>query len=113
MTRTHRVRRTYDHRLLEDLSSLSRLLAQVDIVYSNSLIEAFWRPLKHAWLFLNTLDSTAAVRRLVAFYVRGHNEKIPRAVLGARTPDEMYFGLEEDLPERLSEHRKSAQESEA
>ena len=94
--------------LLEDSSSLSRVLAQIDIISSNSLIEAFWRQLKHGWLFLNTLDSTAAVWRLVAFYVREHNEKIPRAVLGGRTPDEVYFGREENLPERLSEQRKTA-----
>ena len=75
--------------LLEDSSSLSRVLAQIDIVCSNSLIEAFWRQLKQAWLFLNILDSTAAVRRLVAFYVDEHNEKIPRALLGGRTPDEV------------------------
>ncbi len=73
------------------------------------MIEAFWRQLKHAWLFLNILDSTAAVRRLVAFYVGEHNEKVPRALLGARTPDEVYFGREENLPERLSEQRKRAQ----
>ena len=95
--------------LLEDSSSLSRVLAKVDIVCSNSLIEAFWRQLKHAWLFLNTLDSTVAVRRLVAFYVGEHNEKIQRAVLGGRTPDEVHFGREENLLERLSEHRKRAQ----
>jgi len=65
--------------LLRDSSSLSRVLAQIDIISSNSLIEAFWRQLKHAWLFLNTLDSTVAVRRLVAFYVREHNEKVPRS----------------------------------
>ena len=92
--------------LLEDSNSLSRVLAQIDIVCSNSLIEAFWRQLKHAWLFLNTLDSTAAVRRLVAFYVCEHNEKIPRSVLRARTPDEAYLGLEEDLLEGLSEQRR-------
>ena len=95
--------------LLEDSSSLSRVPAQIDIVCSNSLIEAFWRQLKHAWLFLNTLDSTVAVRRLVAFYIREHNEKIPRAVLGARTPDEVYFSREENVPDRLSEQRKTAQ----
>ena len=95
--------------LLRDSSSLHRVLAQIDIISSNSLIEAFWRQLKHAWLFLNTLDSAAAVRRLVAFYVREHNEKIPRAVLGARTPDEVYFSREENLRERLSEQRKTAQ----
>jgi transposase InsO family protein len=97
-----------DH-LLKDSSSLRRVLAQIDIISSNSLIEAFWRQLKHAWLFLNTLDSAAAVRRLVAFYVREHNEKIPRAVLGARTPDEVYFSREENALERLSEQRKTAQ----
>jgi len=91
--------------LLEDSSSLRRVLAQVDIISSNSLIEAFWRQLKHAWLFLNTLDSTVAV----SFYVREHNEKIPRAVFGARTPDEVYFGLEENALERLSQQRKIAQ----
>ena len=57
---------------LEDSSSLSRVLAQIDIVASNSLIDAFWRQLKHAWLFLNTLDSTAAVRRLVVLV---HNSR--------------------------------------
>ncbi len=95
--------------LLENSSSLSRVLAQIDIISSNSMIEAFWRQLKHGWLFLNTLDSTVAVRRLVTFYVREHNEKIPRAVLGARTPDEVYFGREENVLERLSERRKTAQ----
>ncbi len=95
--------------LLKDSSSLRRVLAQIDIICSNSLIEAFWRQLKHGWLFLTTLDSTVAVRRLVAFYVREHNEKIPRAVLGARTPDEVYFGREENALERLSKQRKIAQ----
>ncbi len=36
--------------LLEDSSSLSRVLAQIDIISSNSLIEAFWRQLKHVGL---------------------------------------------------------------
>ena len=62
----------------------------------------------NAWLFLNTLDSTAAVRRLVVFYIGEHNEKIPCALLGGRTPDEVYFGREENLRERLSEQRKKA-----
>ena len=96
-------------KLLEDSNSLNRVLAQIDILFSNSLIEAFWRQLKHAWLFLNALDSTVAVRRLVTFYVREHNEEIPRSVLGGRTPDEVYFSREENLLERLSEQRKRAQ----
>ena len=95
--------------LLEDSRSLRRVLAQIDILCSNSLIEAFWRELKHSWLFLNTLESTASVRRLVAFYIEEHNQKIPRTILAGRTPDEVYYGREENLLERLCEQRKTAQ----
>ncbi len=56
-----------------------RLLALTECAYSNSLIEAWWRSLKHQWLFLNALDSVATVRRLVAFYVGQHNGVIPHA----------------------------------
>ena len=48
---------------------LKRVLAQTEIQFSNSLIESWWRILKHQWLYLNTLDSVATVRKLVAFYV--------------------------------------------
>jgi len=45
---------------------LRRVLALTELRFSNSLIEAFWRQMKHQWLFLNTLDSVASVRRHVA-----------------------------------------------
>ena len=34
---------------------LKRVLAQTDITFSNSLIESWWRVVKHQWLYLNTL----------------------------------------------------------
>ena len=77
---------------LLDAEGLRRVLAQVDVSFSNSLIEAFWRPLRHAWLYLDNLDNTATLRRLVAFYVRAHNETIPHAAFNRQTPDEMDFG---------------------
>jgi hypothetical protein len=48
---------------------LKRVLAQTDIQFSNSMIESWWRVLKHQWLYLNTLDTLATVQKLVAFYV--------------------------------------------
>ncbi|MFC1612162.1 hypothetical protein ACFL6C_14455, partial [Myxococcota bacterium] len=66
------------------------------------------RELKHRWLFLHLLDNVDAVRSLVAFYVAQHNEVVPRAVLKGR-PDEVYFGRETGLPERLSALRRQAQ----
>ena len=52
------------NRLL-DLAPLRRVLAQVDVSYSNSLIEVWRRSLRHRWLYLNSLDNLAAARRLV------------------------------------------------
>ncbi|MPZ20033.1 MAG: DDE-type integrase/transposase/recombinase [Luteitalea sp.] len=45
---------------------LRRLLAFTELTFSNSMIEAWWRSLKHQWLFLHPLDSVATIRRLVA-----------------------------------------------
>ena len=55
------------------IGPLRRVLAQIDIVESNSILEVWWRSLRHQWLYLNTLDTAAAVRRLVAFYVQQLN----------------------------------------
>jgi len=71
---------------------LRRVLALRDVTFSNSMIEAWWRTLKHQWLFLNTLDSRASVSRLVAFYVEAHNGEIPHSAFRGQTPDEMYHG---------------------
>lgn len=89
---------------------LRRLLAMVDISFSNSLIEAWWRSLKHNWLFLHPLDTAATVRREVAFYVEQHNSVIPHSAFNGQTPDEVYFGKGEDVPDQLAEARAVARE---
>ncbi|MDP6723485.1 MAG: hypothetical protein QGF59_32775 [Pirellulaceae bacterium] len=53
---------------------LKRVLAQTEIDFSNSLIEAWWRVLKHQWLYLNTLDTVANVGKLTAHCVRTRAE---------------------------------------
>jgi transposase InsO family protein len=57
--------------------SLTRVLAQVEVTFSNSMIEAFWRSLKHSWIFLHSLDNFTALGRLIEFYVTAHNEVMP------------------------------------
>ena len=81
---------------------LDRILAQVEVAFSNSLIEAYWRSLKHQWLFLNTLDSVARVRAMVEFYVNEHNKKMPHPAFSGQTPDEMFFGIGAKVPEELA-----------
>ena len=71
------VNRDVDEEL--DGSSLERVLAQIDVTYSNSMIEAFWGSMKHSWPYLHALERESQLCRLIAFYVKAHNELIPHS----------------------------------
>ena len=88
-----------------------RVIAQVDLRESNSMIERWWRSLKYGWLFLNVLDTTANVRRLVAFYVQQHNQVMPHWALRKLTPDEVYFGTSVGIQERLEKEHAQARDA--
>ncbi len=96
---------------LVDSGLLQRLLAQTDISFSNSLIESWWRSLKHQWLYLNTLDTVRTLEKLVAFYVAEHNTRLPHSAFRGQTPDEMYFGTGDPIPEELDAAKNVARES--
>jgi len=81
---------------------LERILAQIDVTYSNSMIEALWRSLKHQWLYLNSLDSIERLRSLVKFLVDEHNTQTPHSAFAGQTPDEMYFGTAVNMPAQLA-----------
>jgi len=87
---------------------LQRILAQIEIACSNSMIESWWRSLKHQWLFLNQLDSVGSVRRLTSFYVEEHNSRLPHSAFRGQTPDEVYFGTGRDVPGDLEANRNAA-----
>ncbi len=93
---------------LVDSGLLQRLLAQADISFSNSLIESWWRALKHQWLYLNTLDTVSSLEKLVAFYVDEHNMRLPHSAFRGQTPDEMYFGTGDRIPEELASAKTAA-----
>jgi len=87
---------------------LRRVLAFTELKFSNSMIEAWWRSLKHQWLFLHPLDSVTTVRRLVAFYDDEHNRVLPHSAFRGQTPDEMYFGTGDAVPADLMVRRATA-----
>jgi putative transposase len=89
---------------------LTRVLAQVEVTFSNSMIEAFWRSLNHSWLYLHSLDDYAALRRLIEFYVTSHNEVMPHAAFNGQTPDEMFFGTGDEVTPSLAGARRTARE---
>src|SRR5215467_6161855 len=87
---------------------MRRVLAFTDLKFSNSIIEAWWRCLKHQWLFPHSLDSVTTVRRLVAFYVDQHNRVLPHSAFQGQTPDEMYFGTGDTVPADLQSRAAAA-----
>jgi putative transposase len=93
---------------LVECGRLRRVLALVELSYSNSMIEAWWRNLKNSWLYLHTLDSPAAIEQLVAFYVEQHNSVMPCRAFNGRTPDEVYFGTGGEIEDELAERRRQA-----
>jgi transposase InsO family protein len=96
---------------LIDSGILKRVLAQTEIAFSNSLIESWWRVLKHQWLYLNTLDTLRTVEKLIAFYVHEHNSRLPHSAFAGQTPDEKYFGTGDSIPQQLQAARWSARQA--
>jgi transposase InsO family protein len=90
---------------------LRRVLAITEICFSNSLIEAWWRGLKHQWLYLNSLETVSTIKRLVAFFVQEHNTRLPHSAFRGQTPDEMYFGNGDHIPAELEARRQAARQA--
>jgi len=91
-------------------SGLRRVLAQVDVTESNSMIEAFWRSLKHNWLYLNSLDSIERLRCLVQFFVQAHNSQMPHSAFHGHTPDEIYAASAPNLLQDLADKKAHARQ---
>ena len=90
---------------------LRRVLAFTELKFSNSMIEAWWRSLKHQWLFLHPLDSVATVRRRRTRPVDAHNRVLPHSAFYGQTPDEMYFGTGDAVPADLRSGTAAARRS--
>ncbi len=73
------------------------------------MIEAFWRSLKHSWLYLHGLETELEVRRLIAFYVEAHNDVMPHSAFDGQTPNEVFFGTGDAVVAKLAAERVQAQ----
>ena len=66
--------------------------------------------MKHQWLFLNTLDSFQTVEKLVTFFVNEHNN-IPHMAFQGQTPNEMYAGTGDHIPDELAAAKARAKQA--
>ncbi len=72
---------------------LQRLIAMVDIHFSNSMAESLFRCLKSNFLNTEDIQNKSEVEKKVSFYFNEHNEKIPKALFKGATPKEIYLNL--------------------
>ena len=82
--------------------------ALVDIAYSNSMIEVFWRKLKYSYLYKYSLDSLTTVKRLIEKFIEDYNTVMPHSTSKCQTPDEMFFGKASSIEEQISKGRLEA-----
>ena len=81
---------------LVDLGKIVKKICQIEVDFSNSLIEAFFHRLKNKHLYYVNLTSFEILEKEVRFYIEEANEKIPLSVLGGLTPLEAILGEDID-----------------
>lgn len=78
---------------------ITRTIAQIDIDFSNSMVEMLFHRLKHRYLFNIPLTNFNALEKGAAFYFTESNTRLPHSALRGATPEEMITGrwTDEDI----------------
>jgi len=72
--------------------AIERTIAQVDVSFSNSMVEALFKSLKNNYLYQKRINTMTELTGHVRFYFQQHNEEIPHVSLSGATPKEVYEG---------------------
>lgn len=70
--------------------NLTRIIAQTDIHYSNSMIEGLFHGLKNRYLYHQKIKNIDDLNRKANFYFKQHNEVVPLSVLKGGRPYEVF-----------------------
>jgi len=71
---------------------LTRTIAQIDVIFSNSMIERLFYSLKNNFLYFQSLSSFNVLKHLVNYYFNEHNDRIPHSAFNGATPKEAFLG---------------------
>ena len=61
----------------------------------NVFVERLWKSVKYEEVYLHAYDSVSAAKAGIARYLAFYNSRRPHRAHQGRTPDQMYFGLQE------------------
>lgn len=70
---------------------IKHILAQIDIQFSNSMIESFFHQLKNRHLYFKDIHTLPVLTKHIDFYVKEQNEVIPFLAIGGATPTQAYI----------------------
>jgi putative transposase len=86
---------------------ITQLIANIDVRYSNSIVEAVFRQLKYAIDF-QQIRSLKNLNYKIAWFVDQHNHNVPHSSLYGGTPFEVYFDIfnKKGFKEEINEKRK-------
>lgn len=79
-----------DVRDLENEGAFTKKVAQFEISYSNSMVEALFRQLKNNYLYSQKIDSIKSLSKHTNFWFREHNDVIPHTAFEGETPLERF-----------------------
>lgn len=71
--------------------SIKHIIAQLDIEFSNSIVEAVNKLMKYNYLFKEDIPDFETLQKKLSFYVDNYNNR-PHSSLNGLTPDEAYQG---------------------
>ena len=83
--------------------SIKKIIAQQDIIFSNSMVEAVNKIVKYRSLFIENIPDINALQRHLEKYIPVYNDIRPHCSLKGLTPSEVLAGL---CPDNI-EHLKS------
>ena len=81
--------------------SIRKIIAQQDIIFSNSIVEAVNKIVKYGFLYLQDIPDIFALQKHLEVFVPVYNEVRPHCSLKGLTPSEVLSGLRPDNPEHL------------
>ena len=81
-----------DSFLSRDDIPINKVIAQVDVHFSNSMIEAANKLLKYRYLFIQNIPNGDSLRKHLEYFIPIYNDIRPHISLKGKTPYEAYFG---------------------
>jgi putative transposase len=87
---------------------IEHIIAQKDVAFSNSMVEALNKTIKHQFLFPQTIENRAQLNVALEKCVPIYNTIRPQMSLGGNTPQETFNGLSIDFyrySQNFNEHK--------